>query len=61
MNNKKRTIEYFPLKPICQVSKINNTTYVVTGIYAGDISLESKITNILRREMEETDERFYGT
>ncbi len=61
MNNENRHEEPIPLKPICQVSRIKNTTYVVTGTYTGDIPLDTKITNILKREIGETDERFYGT
>ena len=59
MNNDNKTTEYIPLNPVCQISEINNTTYVVTGAYTGVSSLEAKITNILRRELE--DERSYGT
>ncbi len=61
MNQEDRNQEPVPLKPICQISKIKNTTYVVTGTYAGNSSIETKITNILRRKMEEVDARTYGT
>lgn len=61
MNQEDHKQEIIPLNQVCQISKIKNTTYVVTGTYAGNSSLETKITNILRREMEETDARTYGT
>lgn len=61
MNNQDKKQESISLTPVCQVSKTKNTTYVVTGTYVGNSSLETKITNILRREMENPDERIYGT
>ena len=61
MNQEEHKQELIPLKPVCQISQIKNTTYVVTGTYVGDSSLDTKITNILRREMEDVDARTYGT